>query len=100
MHLANLLKRYLSLALAFGWLPLCNAQSAAPSPVSLTPEQIAVCDPHKTCDHNLCDATTCDQTLRDRQQMMDQLHISSMRPGPGNHKDAPPPNFDESKANP
>jgi len=23
-----------------------------------------------------------------------------MRPGPGNHKDAPPANFDESKANP
>jgi hypothetical protein len=39
-------------------------------------------------------------TLRDHQQMLDQLHITSMRPGPGNHKDAPPPNFDESKANP
>ncbi len=31
---------------------------------------------------------------------MQQLHITSLRPGPGNHKDAPPPNFDESKANP
>jgi hypothetical protein len=91
----------LSLALALACLPLSgNAQSAAPSAPTLTPEQIAVCDPHKTCDHNLCDATTCDQTLRDRQQMLDQLHIASTRPGPGNHKDAPPPNFDESKANP
>jgi hypothetical protein len=82
-------------------LPVSDgAQSAATSAVSLTPEQVAVCDPHKTCDHNLCDATTCDQTLRDRQQMMGQLHLTSLRPGPGNHRDAPPPNFDESKANP
>jgi hypothetical protein len=89
------------LAVALTCLPLSNdAQSAAAPPVSLTPAQIAVCDPHKTCDHNLCDATTCEQTLRDRDQMIDQLHIASMRPGPGNHKDAPPPNFDESKANP
>jgi hypothetical protein len=32
--------------------------------------------------------------------MMDQLHVASLRPGPGNHRDAPPPNFDETKANP
>ncbi|HUD22732.1 MAG TPA: hypothetical protein VMQ60_07795 [Acidobacteriaceae bacterium] len=32
--------------------------------------------------------------------MLGQLHITSLRPGPANHKDAPPPNFDESKANP
>jgi hypothetical protein len=72
----------------------------ASSPVGLTPAQVALCDPHHSCDHNLCDATICSETLQDYQQMLGQLRITSMRPGPGNHKDAPPANFDESKANP
>ncbi|MGA2132301.1 MAG: acetylxylan esterase [Bryobacteraceae bacterium] len=39
---------------------------------------------------------------QDHQQMMDQLHITSIRPGAdGNHPDAPnAANYDESKANP
>jgi hypothetical protein len=101
MHVARSLKRGLALAIALACLPLSSdAQSAATPTVTLTPQQIAVCDPHKSCDHGLCDATTCNDTLRDYHQMMDQLHIASMRPGPGNHKDAPPANFDETKANP
>jgi len=101
MHIAKPLKRLFSLAIALTCLPLSSdAQSAATPAVSLTPEQVAVCDPHKSCDHGLCDATTCNDTLRDYQQMQGQLHITSMRPGPGNHKDAPPANLDESRANP
>jgi hypothetical protein len=99
MPIAPSLKKLLALTLAFTCLSAIPQTAATPL-VTLTPEQVAVCDPHKTCDHGLCDATTCNDTLRDRQQMMAQLHIASMRPGPGNHKDAPPPNFDESKANP
>jgi hypothetical protein len=101
MHIAKLLRRLLSLTVALACVPASgNAQSAASNPVALTPAQVAICDPHKSCDHNLCDARTCDQTLTDYQQMLGQLHITSLRPGPANHKDAPPPNFDESKANP
>ena len=101
MHIAKSLTRLFSLAVALSCVPLAgNAQSAAPSPVALTPAQVALCDPHKSCDHGLCDATICDHTLRDYRQMLGQLSITSMRPGPGNHKDAPPANFDESKANP
>src|SRR5277367_1845967 len=39
---------------------------------------------------------------QDHQQMMDQLHITSLRPGAdGNHPDAPnAANYDEAKANP
>ena len=99
MPIAPSLKKLLALTLAFISLSAIPQTAATPT-VTLTPEQVSVCDPHKTCDHGLCDATTCNDTLRDRQQMMTQLHIASMRPGPGNHKDAPPPNFDESKANP
>jgi hypothetical protein len=101
MPLATSLKRALSLTFALASLPLSAiAQSAAPPPPALTPAQAALCDPHKSCDHNLCDVPTCTQTLLDHQQMLDQLHVSSLRPGPANHRDAPPPNFDESKANP
>ncbi len=100
MRVATSLKRMLSLTVALSCLPLSVIAQSAATPPALTPEEVAACDPHKTCDHGLCDAKTCYDTLQDRQQMTDQLHIASMRPGPGNHKDAPPPNFDESKANP
>jgi hypothetical protein len=100
MNVARSPRRPLSLAILLSCSCFAKAQSPAIVLPGLTPEQTALCDPHKTCDHNLCDATTCIQTLADHQQMLDQLHISSLRPGPANHKDAHPPNLDESKANP
>ncbi len=100
MNIARSLMRWFSLAVALTCVPLYNyAQTTASSAIVLTPAQVALCDPHKSCDHNLCDARTCDQTLSDYRQMLRQLHINTMRMGPGNHKDAPPANFDESKAN-
>jgi len=94
-------RRLLSVTVALAGVCISgNAQPAALSAAALTPAQVALCDPHKSCDHNLCDARICLQTLQDYEQMLGQLHIGTMRPGPANHTGAPPPNFDESKANP
>ena len=101
MPIATSLRRLLSTVVAAFCLALSAiAQVPVASPAALTAAQVALCDPHKSCDHGLCDARTCNDTLLDHEQMLVQLHITSLRPGPANHKDAPPPNFDESKANP
>ena len=55
---------------------MANAQSAAPPPVTFTADQ-------------------------DHQNMMDQLGIKALRPGPSGNENAPNhANYDESKANP
>jgi hypothetical protein len=100
MHIARSLKRLISLVVVLTFLPPSSYTQSATTTPGLTPEQVALCDPHKSCDHGLCDATICNQTLRDYSQMMGQLLLTTLRTGPGNHKGVPPANFDESKANP
>jgi len=63
-------------ALSLSLLAAANAQQASPPPVNFTAEQ-------------------------DHQNMMDQLSLKAMRPGPSGNENAPNhANYDESKANP
>ncbi len=73
-----------------GILLLATMPAAFAQPPAMTPEQQAAA------------AERAKLTAEDHQQMMDQLHIASLRPGKdGSHPDSPNyANYDESKANP